>query len=137
MSDISSNSAREELIGPLPVDFPDEGFSITMDVVDLGDHRYILLGVPLDSETYSIGDTVVAEPREDGGLSVLDKAEKSEWRTSFYYLPRSLVEGQEIETIFAQVEDLGGYHHQVFEGLIFICLPPGVEYNPSDSLGQN
>ena len=134
MSNNDDDSVRGELIGSLLVNFPDEGFSLTMTVVDLGEDHYVLLGVPIASETFSIGDTVLAQLQEDGVLKVLNKVEESDWRTSFYYVPTSLVETGAIETVFARVEALGGYYQQVFGGLLFICLPPGVEYDAADEL---
>jgi hypothetical protein len=58
-------------------------------------------------------------------------AERSGWRTHGYALPPGRIDGGRGQTLLGELEARGVYWEQVFGGLLFVCVPPGLDLDPA------
>ncbi|QEH32384.1 hypothetical protein OJF2_08540 [Aquisphaera giovannonii] len=113
------------------VDFPGEGVAMPVAVEKVGDRLYRLIGVPVLAESASFGDVIEAEPVEGGGLRFVRVAEPGGWRTFLYALPAYKLDGAWAWALLEELTARGGHWEQVLFGLLFLCLPPGLDLDPT------
>jgi len=113
------------------VEFPAEGVTVSVPLTPVGDRMYRLDRVPVFAESASFGDVIEAEPGEGGRLRFVRIAEPGGWRTFNYILPAHKIDGEWGQTLLAEVTSRGGHWERVFGGLLFVCVPPGVDLDLS------
>ena len=114
-----------------PVEFPAEGVAFSVPLMPVGDHLYRLDGVPVFAESASFGDVIEAVPVECGRLRFLRIAQPGGWRTFDYILPPCKIDGEWGQALIAELTARGGHCERVFGGLLFVCIPPGLDLDPS------
>ena len=121
--------------GDVVVEFPDEKLCVSLPVTCVGTNLYRLDAVPYLSEIAAYADIVEAVPAEDGGLRFVRVVQPSGWSTHSFILAREAIEGEAVQTVLREVLENGGYWEAIFGGCLFICLPPGSNFNPERALG--
>lgn len=116
------------------VEFPSEGITASAFVEDLGDRRYRLLSVPPFAESASFLDIIEAETAADGKLRFQRVVERSGWRVFDFMLSREFIASGKLEPILAKADEIGAHWERVFGGVLFICVPPEIAWNPTAEL---
>jgi hypothetical protein len=113
------------------VEFPDEHLTLTIPFTQLGDRLYRLDGVPIVTEAASFGDVIEAEQRNDEGIRFVRVAESGGWKTFDFVLSAHKIESEWGQLLLREFEARGGHWERVLGGLLFLCLPPGVDLDPT------
>jgi hypothetical protein len=113
------------------VEFPAEALTVTVPLTAVGDRLYRLDGVPVGVASAAFGDVIEAEPSEGGRLRFLRVAEAGGWRTFDYLVSPHRIDSAWGQALFRELEARGGHWERICGGLLFICLPPGAEFDPS------
>jgi hypothetical protein len=113
------------------VEFPSEGVMVSVPLVQVGDRLYRLGGVPVFAESASFGDVIEAEQGEGGRLRFVRVAERGGWRTYDFILPAHKIDSEWGQSLLAELTKRGGHWERVFGGVLFLCIPPGVDLDPS------
>lgn len=111
--------------------FPAESITVSLPITWLGGSLYRLDRVPLGVKAAAYLDVIEAEPGPDERLRFVRVVEPSGWRTHELVVPQHMIEGEWADTLLQEVEALGGHWEIVFGGLLIVCLPPGVEFDPA------
>ncbi len=111
--------------------FPADCVTVSVPLTQVGDHLYRLDGVPVFAESAAFGDFIEANPVGDGRLQFLRVAEPGGWRTFDYLLPSHKIDGEWGQSLLRELTARGGHWERVFGGLLFVCIPPGIELDPS------
>jgi hypothetical protein len=118
------------------IDFPAEGVTSSAIVTELGERLFRLDSVPIFAESASFGDVIEADRVKAGTLRFLCVVRSGGWRTFFFLLSNEDRTSRRIASVLERVERGGGHWERVFGGCLFICLPPGTEWDPTaDVLG--
>ena len=112
------------------VEFPAEGVTVSVPLTPVGDRLYRLDGVPVFAESAGFGDVIEAEPGDGGRLRFVRVAEPGGWRTFDYMLLAYRLDGAWAQSLLAELSARGGHWERVFGGLLFVCLPPGLDLDP-------
>lgn len=112
------------------VEFPAEGVTVSVPLAPVGDRLYRVEGVPVFAESAAFGDVIEAEPGADGRLRFVRVAEPGGWRTFDYIRPAYRLDGAWAQTLLAELTARGGHWERVLGGLLFVCLPPGLDLDP-------
>lgn len=116
------------------IEYSEHGFTCDAIVSHLGGNRYRLEDSGALTPV-SYRDVFEADRKPDGTLLFRRIVERSTWRQFAYLLPRSLVErADELDSILDSVSDMGGHWERVFGGILYIAVPPDVEYDPTADL---
>lgn len=118
------------------VEFPAEGITVSMAVTRVGPRLYRLDNVPM-VEGAGFGDVVEAEPLDSGVLRVVRVAEASQWRTFDFLISEQAVGSDRVRRALERTERMGGHWERVFGGMLFICVPPGEDYDPTRDIVGN
>jgi hypothetical protein len=113
------------------LEFPAERVTVSVPLTPVGDRLYRLDGVPIFAESASFGDVIEAEPGEGGRLRFVRVAERGGWRTYDFILPAHKIDSEWGQTALEELAARGGHWERVFRGLLFVCIPPGLELDPS------
>lgn len=113
------------------VEFATEGVSVSVPLEPVGDRLYRLDGVPVFVESAGFGDIIEAEPGEGGRLRFVRVAKPGGWRTFDYILPLAKIDSEWLQSLLAELTARGGHWERVFGGLLFVCIPPGLDLDPS------
>ena len=116
------------------VEFPDEQTTATLELAPLGPRLFRIESVPVMIEAVGFGDVIEADSITDGNLRFVRIAEKSGWRTYDFLIPSGLIESEHIIAIQDRVLSLGGHWERVFGGILFLCLPPTTDYDPTEDM---
>ena len=116
------------------VEFPTEGITISAAVESLGDQRYRFRSVPLFVESASFMDIIEADAAIDGKLTFQQVVERSGWRVFDFILSREFIASGKLEPVLARADGYGAYWERVFGGVLYICVPPEVAWNPTAEL---
>ena len=119
------------------VEFPDEQVTVTLKLTPVGSRLYRICSIPMMIERVAFGDVIEADPRSDGSLRFVRAVEKGGWRTYYFLLPAELTESERITEVQNRVLSLGGYWERVLGGLLFLCLPPASDYDPTEDVRRN
>ena len=119
-------------VDALVLEFPDENLCVSVPIARVGENLYRLEAVPVLVEGAGFRDVVEAEPVGEGRLRVLRVAERSGWRTFDFILPPWQIDGEWGQALLRRLEELGGHWERVFGGLSFVCIPPGVDLDPTE-----
>ena len=114
------------------LEFPEENLSINVPIARVGENLYRLEAVPVLVEGAGFRDVVEAEPVGDGKLRVRRVAERSGWRTFDFILPPWKIDGEWGQALLGRLEELGGHWERVLGGLLLVCIPPGVDLDPTE-----
>jgi hypothetical protein len=118
------------------IEFPAEGVTTSADVTKVGPALYRLESAPICIESITFRDIFEAEELDETTLRFLRLVERSHWQTFDFLLARETFDRENTRRVLQRVEDMGGHWERVFGGLLFICLPPGIDWNPTlDLLG--
>jgi Domain of unknown function (DUF4265) len=112
------------------VEFPSEGVTVSVPLTQIGDRLYRLDGVPVVAESASFGDVIEAEQGEDGGLRFVRLAERGGWQTYSFVLPAYKIDSEWGQSLLTELTARGGHWERLFGGLLFVCVPPGIELTP-------
>lgn len=127
---------REDLIvsfgddEPL-VEFPLESATVSVPLTEVGEGLYRLDGVPFGIESVGFGDVIEAEVVEEGRVRFICIAERGGWRTFDYMLSEEMVERVRMESLIKEVDARGAHWERLFGGLLFICVPPDSDFDPT------
>jgi hypothetical protein len=93
---------------------------------------YRLEAVPVLVEGAGFRDVVEAEPVGARRLRVRRVAERSGWRTFDFLVPPWKLDGELGQVLLRRLEELGGHWERVFDGLLFVCIPPSLDLEPTE-----
>ena len=57
--------------------------------------------------------------------------EASGWRTYDFIVPPHRIDSEWGQALLRELEARGGHWERVFNGLLFICIPPGLDLDPT------
>lgn len=112
------------------IEFPDDHVTVSVPATPVGDRLYRLDGVPIFVESAAFGDVIEAEPSADGRLRFARVAEPGGWRTFDFILSPHNIDSENGRWLLRELEARGGHWELVFGGLLFVCVPPGVDLDP-------
>jgi hypothetical protein len=115
----------------LETKFPLESVTVGVPLTPVGDRLYRLDGVPVFTESASFGDVIEAEQGDGGKLRFVRVAERGGWRTYDFILPPHKIDSEWGQSLLAKLAARGGHWERVFGGLLFVCIPRGLELDPS------
>lgn len=113
------------------VEFPAARVTVSVPLTRVGDCLYRLDGVPVFAKSAAFGDVIEAEPSEGGRLRFVRVAEPGGWRTYEYVLPAFKLDGEWAQSLLAELAARGGHWERVFGGLLFVCVPPDSDLDPT------
>jgi hypothetical protein len=116
------------------IEFPAEGVTTSAAVSAVGNNLYRLDSVPLFVASATFADIIEAEQLPEGRLRFTRVSEKSGWQVFNFVVPRELIDSNKLAMVLAHADRLGAHWERVFGGLLFICVPPGVDWNPTCEL---
>ena len=116
------------------IEFPSEGLTTSVAVTAMGPRLYRLDTVPLFAESASFLDIVEADLQEDGKLTFRRVVQRSGWRVFDFILPRELIDSDKLSKVLAHADNLGAHWERVFGGVLFVCVPPEVAWDPTPEL---
>ena len=116
------------------VEFPDERTTTTLELALIGPRLFRIESVPFMVEAACFGDVIEADPITDGNLRFVRIAERGGWRTYDFLIPAELIESEHITAIQGRALSLGGHWERVFGGILFLCLPPTSDYDPTEDI---
>ena len=116
------------------VEFPDEQATAKIELRQVGPRLFRIVSVPLMIEAVRFGDIIEAEACTDGGLRFVRVAEPGGWRTYDFLLSADMIESERITTIKERVLSLEGHCERVCGGILFLCLPPTTDYDPTEDM---
>jgi hypothetical protein len=82
-------------------------------------------------EAAAFGDIGELAPSENGSLRFVRVAEQAGWRTFGYILSSSKIDSDSGQSLLKELEEKGEHWEQVFGGLLFICIPPDLDLDPT------
>jgi hypothetical protein len=113
------------------VEFPSEAVTVSVPLTLIGDRLYRLDGVPVFAESASFGDVIEADQGQCGKLRFVRVAERGGWRTYGFVLPAQKIDSEWGQSLLAELMARGGHWERLFGGLLFVCIPPGLDLDPS------
>lgn len=113
------------------IEFPDEAITVSVPYTRVGVGRFRLDGVPLGVEAAGFKDVIEAEPAEGGRLRFRRVVEPSGWRTHEFILPAPRIDSEWGQSLLRELDAHGAHWERVFGGLLFICIPPGLDLDPT------
>jgi hypothetical protein len=116
------------------IEFPTEGLTASATVTRIGERLYRLDSVPMFTELAAFGDVIEAEPIADAIIRFRRVVTPSNWRVFDFVLPRETVEGETLKQVLARAERVGAHWERVFGGVLYICVPPEVDWDPTTGL---
>jgi hypothetical protein len=119
-----------------PIEFPAERTTTTAAVTLVGDGRYRLDTMPLFVEGATFGDVIEADLQSDGKLVFRRVVERSQWRVFGVALTKETIGSDRLAKVLAKAEELGAHWERVFGGLLFICVPPEIDWDPTKELAR-
>jgi hypothetical protein len=115
------------------IEFPAEGLTTSCPVARLGNGLYRLDGVAIGSESVAFKDVIEAEEIGNGKLRFRRVAQSSGWQVYVYVLPRGWLDGDRGKGYLAELDAKGVHWERVFGGMLFVCVPPGLAFDPTPS----
>lgn len=116
------------------IEFPDEQTTATLELAPIGPRLFRIESVPFMVEAACFGDVIEVDPITNGNLIFVRIAERGGWRTYDFLIPAELIESEHITAIQDRVLSLGGHWERVFGGVLFLCLPPTSDYDPTEDM---
>lgn len=116
------------------IEFPAEGLTTSCPVTKVGNGLYRLDGVPIGSESATYKDVIVADEVGTAGLRFHRVAQASGWRVYEYVLPSGWLDSEPGTGYLAELTAKGIHWERVFGGMLFICIPPGLAFDPTHSI---
>jgi Domain of unknown function (DUF4265) len=116
------------------IEFPDEQTAATLELAPIGPRLFRIESVPFMVEAACFGDVIEADSTTNGNLIFVRIAERGGWRTYDFLIPAELIESEHITAIQDRVSALGGHWERVFGGVLFLCLPPTSDYDPTEDM---
>ena len=104
-----------------------------VEVESLGDNRFRIHATTLIDDV-GYRDVVEADVVGVSTIRICRVVEKSNWRTLGFMLPRRIVESGGLTAVLDRVTARGGEWERMMGGCLFVHLPPGVDWDPSDEL---
>lgn len=130
---IMSTDPRSETSydGEKSIEFPSEGVTTSAMVTQVGERLYRLDTVPVMIESAGFRDIIEADKVDAKTIRFRRIAQKSDWRVFDFILARDVIESARISEVLRRVEQMGGHWERIFGGCLYICLPPGIGWNPT------
>ena len=116
------------------VRFPDENVACSLDLTPVGPRQFRIASIPIMVESATFGDIIEAERLPDGTLEFERVFEAGQWRVFSFVLPQVSLGSSEIAVVKARVLGHDGHWEEIFGGLLFLCLPPGCDYDPTSDI---
>lgn len=116
------------------IEYPDEGITETAEVTAMGDRLYRLDTVPVFVESVRFGDIIEAELLPSGVLRFCRVAHASTWQIYDFLLSEACFESPKFASLTDRVTELRGHWERVFGGMLFICLPSNVDWDPTPDI---
>jgi Domain of unknown function (DUF4265) len=113
------------------VEFPAEDVTASVPLTPVGDRLYRIDGVPVLVESAAFGDIIEAEPIGDGRLRFVRVAQPGGWRTFDYLLAADRIDSDWGQSLLRELEARGGHWERVCGGMLFICIPPDLDLDPT------
>ena len=116
------------------IEFPAEGLTTSATVTQIAPRLYRLDSVPLFTELASFGDVIEADRIADDAIRFCRVTKPSHWRVFDFLLPKATVEGEKLKNVLAHAEQVGAHWELVFGDVVYICVPPEVDWDPTAEL---
>jgi hypothetical protein len=116
------------------IEFPKEGVTTSCPITKVGERRFRLDGIPPFAKSAGYQDIIEAEEIAENRLRFIRVAERSGWRTYTFVLTASGIKSDWGQTLLRELEAIGGHWEQVFGGLLFVCMPPDCDIDPTPSV---
>lgn len=116
------------------IEFPTEGLTTSCPVARLENGLYRLDGVAIGSESVAFKDIIEAEEIGSGKLRFRRVAQSSGWLVYDYILPRGWLDSDHGKGYLAELDTKGVHWERVFGGMLFICVPPELAFDPTPSI---
>jgi hypothetical protein len=116
------------------IEFPAEGLTTSCPVTRLGNGLYRLDGVAIGSESAAFKDVIEADEVGSGKLRFRRVAQPGGWRVYDHVLPRGWLDSDRGKGYLAELDAKGVHWERVFGGVLFICVPPGLAFDPTPSI---
>ncbi|AMV26976.1 hypothetical protein VT84_21420 [Gemmata sp. SH-PL17] len=113
------------------IEFPDESITVSVPYTPVEEGRFRLDGVPLGVEAAGFKDVIEAELVEEGKLRFQRVVEPSNWRTYEFILPAHRIDTEWGQFLLQELDAQGGHWERMFGGLLFTCIPPGLDLDPT------
>lgn len=113
------------------IEFPAEAVTASCPVTKLGERLFRLEGVPLFTESAGYQDVIEADEVAEGRIRFLRVAERSGWRTYDFIVPAHWIDSEWGRALLHELDARGGHWERVFGGLLFVCVPPGSDLDPT------
>jgi hypothetical protein len=113
------------------VEFPAEAVAASCPVTKVGERLFRLDAVPLFTESAGYRDVIEAEQMGEGRLRFVRVVEPSGWRMYDFILPPHRIDSERGQKLLRELEARGGYWERMFSGLLFICIPPELDLDPT------
>lgn len=116
------------------VEFPDEQITATLELAPIGPRLFRIESIPFMVEAACFGDVIEVDSITNCNLRFMRIAERGGWRTYDFLIPAESIESEHITAIQDRVLSLGGHWERVFGGILFLCLPPSSNYDPTEDM---
>jgi uncharacterized protein DUF4265 len=113
------------------IEFPAESVTISIPITPIGRRLYRLDGIPFAVRSAAYGDVIEAVPGEGGRLQFLRVVAPSGWRTFDFAVPKGWMESERGQALIGKVEALGAHWELMFGGLLFVSIPPDLDFDPA------
>jgi hypothetical protein len=114
------------------LEFPEEDLSVSVPITQVDENLYRLEAVPFLVEGAGYRDVVEAEPAGERKLRARRVVERSGRRTSDFILPPWKIDGEWGQALLRRLGELGGHWERVLGGLLLVCIPPGLDLDPTE-----
>jgi hypothetical protein len=118
----------------IAIEFPDDGVTANIAVTQVGGRLFRLDSVPLLVESASFRDVIEADRLDEATLRFCTVVKASKWNVYDFFLLKERLESAEVQGVLKRVIDSGGYWEQFLGGCLYVCLPPGDAWNPTEAI---
>ena len=113
------------------IEFPEEKLTTPCKVTKVGSGLYRLDTVPMLSELANFGDVIEADEIGEKRLRFKRVAQAGGWKLHSFIFPRGKLDGDRGKSLVQRLEDKGVYWERVLGGLLVICVPPDLDFDPT------
>ena len=99
----------------------------------LGDNLYRVLCNTMEEE-FDFMDVIETEPIDDNTIRFVRVAERGNWRVYCFGLSKRLIESDSLRSFLEQCETRKIHWERILGGLLFLSVPPDMDYDPSDDI---
>jgi len=113
------------------IEFPEEDLATTVPVTQLGENLYRLDAVPIYAESAGLDDVIEVTPLSENRLRFERVVQPGGWRTFDYLIDPQGLASEKGLLLLEGLEARGVHWEAVFGGVLFICVPEEMDFDPS------